>query len=269
MQAHRIKNLFSAIARHYDFLNSLLSLKRDKVWRQETVKASEVEPTSKVLDVCTGTGELALAYTDKLGTDGFVIGSDFCFEMLVIGDQKVKAGRGKADIGRMEEGRDGGTNLPIFQPSIPMPSPLLPPSSPCFLAADTLTLPFLDNTFDIVSVGFGIRNVSDLETGIREMTRVAAPGGRVAILEFTQPVNPLFRSLYYFYFTKVLPFLGNLISRNKDDAYGYLPRSVMKFPDCDALKTVMEQCGLTDVRYHRKTFGIVAIHVGRKPKNTP
>ncbi len=259
MQAHRIKNLFSAIARHYDFLNSLLSLKRDKVWRQETVKASEVEPTSKVLDVCTGTGELALAYTDKLGTDGFVIGSDFCFEMLVIGKQKVKAGRGKEKRGRLEEGKDGGPNLPTFQPSSPTPS------SPGFLAADTLTLPFLDHTFDIVSVGFGIRNVSDLELGIREMTRVAAPGGRVVILEFTQPVNPLFRSLYYFYFTKVLPFLGNLISRNKDDAYGYLPRSVMKFPDCDALKTVMEQCGLTDVRYQRKTFGIVAIHVGKKP----
>ncbi len=238
MQAHRIKNLFSAIARHYDFLNALLSLRRDKVWRQETVKASEVEPTSKVLDVCTGTGELALAYTDKLDTDGFVIGSDFCFEMLVIGDQKLQQ-----PVGTVSK------------------------RTTSFLAADTLTLPFLDNTFDIVSVGFGIRNVSDLEMGIREMTRVAAPGGRVVILEFTQPVNPLFRSLYYFYFTKVLPFLGNLISRNKDDAYGYLPRSVMKFPDCNALKQVMEQCGLTDVRYHRKTFGIVAIHVGKKPKN--
>ena len=248
MQAHGIKNLFSAIAKHYDFLNSLLSLKRDKVWRQETVKASEVEPTSKVLDVCTGTGELALAYTDKLGTDGYVIGSDFCFEMLVIGDQKLQQPVGAV------------SNRTTHQESVGAVSN----RTTHFLAADTLTLPFLDNTFDIVSVGFGIRNVSDLEMGIREMTRVAAPGGRVVILEFTQPVNPLFRSLYYFYFTKVLPFLGNLISRNKDDAYGYLPRSVMKFPDCDALKMVMEQCGLIDVRYYRKTFGIVAIHVGKK-----
>ena len=232
MQAHRIKNLFAAIARYYDFLNSLLSLRRDKMWRRETVKASDVEPTSKVLDVCTGTGELALAYSDKIAADGFVIGSDFCFEMLVIGNQKVE---------RKHQG------VPAR-----------------FLAADTLILPFLDNTFDIVSVGFGIRNVSDLEMGIREMGRVAAPGGRVVILEFTQPVNPLFRSLYYFYFTKILPFVGNLISRSKDDAYGYLPRSVMKFPDCDALKQVMEQCGLIDVQFHRKTFGIVAIHVGKK-----
>ena len=240
MQAHRIKNLFAAIARYYDFLNSLLSLKRDKMWRRETVKVSDVEPTSKVLDVCTGTGELALAYADKIAAEGFVIGSDFCFEMLIIGNRKLQQPVGAV--------ANRTTN---------------------FLAADTLILPFLDNTFDVVSVGFGIRNVSDLEMGIREMVRVAAPDGRVVILEFTQPINPLFRSLYYFYFTKILPFVGNLVSRSKDDAYGYLPRSVMKFPDCDALKTVMEQCGLTDVRYHRKTFGIVAIHVGKKPKNTP
>ena len=230
MQAHRIKNLFSVIARHYDFLNALLSLRRDKSWRRETVKVSDIGPTSKVLDVCTGTGELALAYTDKIGREGFVISSDFCFEMLVVGDQKAKR-------------KNRNTS---------------------FLAADTLTLPFLDNTFDIVSVGFGIRNVTDLEMGIREMTRVAAPGGRVVILEFTQPVNPLFRSLYYFYFTKILPFIGNCISGSEDDAYGYLPRSVMKFPNCEALKTVMEQCGLAEVRFYRKTFGIVAIHVGKK-----
>ena len=185
-----------------------------------------------MLDVCTGTGELALAYADKIGADSSVIGSDFCFEMLVVGKQKVE--------------RQDRTHA--FVP----------------IEADTLTLPFSDNTFDIVSVGFGIRNVSDLELGIQEMTRVAVPGGRIAILEFTQPVNPVFRSLYYFYFTKILPFIGNCISRSKDDAYGYLPRSVMQFPNCDALKVVMEQCGLTDVQYFRKTLGIVAIHVGEK-----
>ena len=224
------------MARHYDFLNSLLSLRRDRSWRRETVKASKVTPTSKVLDVCTGTGELALAYADKISAQGFVIASDFCFEMLVIGDQKLQRPVGAVSNRTTD-----------------------------FLAADTLILPFLDNTFDIVSVGFGIRNVSDLEMGIHEMTRVAAPGGRVVILEFTQPVNPLFRSLYYFYFAKILPFIGNRISGSEDDAYGYLPRSVMKFPNCDALKGVMEQCGLMDVRFYRKTFGIVAIHVGKKP----
>ncbi len=249
-QAHRIKNLFAAVARHYDFLNSLLSLRRDRSWRRETVKVSNVEPTSKVLDVCTGTGELALAYSDKISAEGFVIGSDFCFEMLVIGERKV-------------DRRNRSSTFP-GTPQPPLSGGQDGDSDPNFLAADTLILPFLDNTFDVVSVGFGIRNVSDLEMGIREMTRVAAPGGRVVILEFTQPVNPLFRGLYYFYFTKILPFIGNRISGSEDDAYGYLPRSVMKFPDCDALKAVMEQCGLMEVRFYRKTFGIVAIHVGKK-----
>ena len=246
MSDKKIQNLFSAIARYYDFLNALLSLRRDRSWRRETVKASDVEPTSKVLDVCTGTGELALAYRDKISAEGFVIGSDFCFEMLVIGDRKVKGkNRYATPLPPLSGGQDREPDT-------------------SFLAADTLTLPFLDDTFDIVSVGFGIRNVSDLEMGIREMTRVAVPGGRVVILEFTQPVNPVFRGLYYFYFTKILPFIGNRISGSEDDAYGYLPRSVMKFPNCDALKGVMERCGLTDVRFYRKTFGIVAIHVGRK-----
>ena len=252
MSDKRIQNLFSAVARHYDFLNALLSLRRDKSWRRETVKASGVAPTSKVLDVCTGTGELALAYADKISAEGFVIGSDFCFDMLVIGERKV-------ENGRVEDGKSG--HLSFHSSALPSF-----PSIPHFLAADTLTLPFLDNTFDIVSVGFGIRNVADLEMGIREMTRVAAPGGRVVILEFTQPTNPLFRGLYYFYFTKILPFIGNRISGSEDDAYGYLPRSVMKFPNCDALEGVMEQCGLTDVQFYRKTLGIVAIHVGRKRK---
>ena len=232
MQAHQIKKLFSAVARRYDFLNSLLSLRLDKSWRRETVKVSQVSSTSRVLDVCTGTGELALAYADNIGTEGYVLGSDFCYEMLAVGKQKVQ--------------RKGQANefIPI--------------------EADTLTLPFLDNSFDIVSVGFGIRNVSDLELGIREMIRVAVPGGKIVILEFTQPNNAFFRGLYYFYFTKILPFVGNVISRNEEDAYGYLPRSVLQFPDCDALKLVMEQSGLTDVQFYRKTFGIVAIHVGVK-----
>ncbi len=232
MQAQRIKNLFSAVARHYDFLNSLLSLRFDGMWRRETVKVSNVNPTCNVLDVCTGTGELALAYADKIETGRSVIGSDFCFEMLEVGKKKVERKKRQHSF------------IPI--------------------EADTLSLPFSDNTFDIVSVGFGIRNVSDFELGIKEMTRVAVKGGRIAILEFTQPVNPMFRRLYYFYFTKILPFIGNCISRNKDDAYGYLPRSVLQFPSCDELKKVMEQCGLSEVKYYRKTFGIVAIHVGIK-----
>ena len=227
-----VHKIFSAIARQYDFLNSLLSLRFDRSWRRFTARASGVTPTSKVLDVCTGTGELALAYVDEMGTNARVIGTDFCFEMLAVGKKKVEKQK--------------------------RPRAFVP------LEADTLTLPFVVNTFDVVSVGFGIRNVADLESGIREMARVAVSGGRVVILEFTQPNNVLFRGFYYFYFTKLLPLVGNLVSKNRDDAYGYLPKSVMEFPDCDELGRIMRSCGLEDVRFYRKTFGIVAIHAGRK-----
>ncbi|MCZ6680567.1 MAG: bifunctional demethylmenaquinone methyltransferase/2-methoxy-6-polyprenyl-1,4-benzoquinol methylase UbiE [Candidatus Poribacteria bacterium] len=227
-----VRKIFSAIARRYDFLNALLSLRRDRAWRKFTARMSEVTQRSRVLDVCTGTGELALAYADAIGNNSSVIGTDFCFDMLAVGKQKVeKQQRTHAFIG---------------------------------IEADTLCLPFTDNIFDVVSVGFGIRNVADIELGIREMMRVAVKGGRVVILEFTQPTAPVFRHIYYFYFKTLLPCIGNLISKNEDDAYGYLPNSVMQFPDCEQLKALMEKCGLADVRFYRKTLGIVAIHIGRK-----
>lgn len=226
-----VRKIFSSIAKRYDFLNTLLSLRRDRAWRRFTVQVSGVTQGSKVLDVCTGTGELALAYADVTDNTA-VIGTDFVYEMLAVGKDKV-----------IQQGR-ANAFIPI--------------------EADTLELPFADNTFDIVSVGFGIRNVADLELGIREMYRVATPNGRVAILEFTQPTTPLFRHMYYFYFRVLLPSIGNLISRNRDNAYGYLPNSVMQFPNCEQLKAIMETCGLTDVRFYRKTLGIVAIHIGTK-----
>ena len=227
-----IHNIFSAIARRYDFLNTLLSMGCDRSWRKFTARVSEIAPGNNVLDVCTGTGELALAYADAMGNGKPVIGTDFCFDMLAIGKEKIEKQRRSHDF------------VPI--------------------EADTLRLPFANDSFDVVSVGFGIRNVANLNLGIREMTRVAVKGGRIVILEFTQPSTPIFRNLHLLYFKRVLPVIGNLISRNKDDAYGYLPDSVMNFPNCEQLKTTMEGCGLTDVRFYQKTFGIVAIHVGRK-----
>jgi len=231
-KADYVRRMFGAIARRYDFLNSLLSLRRDRAWRKFTVQVSGVAPTSRILDVCTGTGELALAYAECNALQSPVIGTDFCYDMLLVGKQKV------------EKRQTARTFTPI--------------------EADTLQLPFADNLFDIVSVGFGIRNVADVEAGIREMTRVAVRGGRVVILEFTQPNLPVFRQLYYLYFKKVLPRVGNFVSKSKDDAYGYLPNSVLAFPDCVQLTALMEKCGLRDVRFYRKTLGIVAIHVGTK-----
>jgi demethylmenaquinone methyltransferase/2-methoxy-6-polyprenyl-1,4-benzoquinol methylase len=249
-----IQTIFTSIAKRYDLLNSLLSLSLDRSWRKFAVKVSQLKANDRVLDVCTGTGELALAYFKALSKGGRrkakgenniddvgnvgnffpqVIGTDFCAKMLEVGRQKLKKqGISEAQV-RLTE-------------------------------ADTLNLPFSDNSFDVVAVGFGIRNVSDLKGGILEMARVAAPGGRVVILEFTQPPNRLFRSLYYIYFTKLLPVIGKVISGDKYEAYSYLPESVLSFPDIYGLKKIMGECGLTDVKIYLKTFGIVSIHVGRK-----
>ena len=228
-----IHTIFSSIAKRYDFLNSLLSLRLDKRWREFTVSVSGLKPGQKILDVCTGTGELALAYAKALGNNTRVINTDFCHDMLIICKEKLA----KNKMGKML----------------------------VTIEADTLNLPFKNNSFDVVSVGFGIRNLTDIRRGIREMARVVVPGGRVVIFEFTQPINSIFRGIYYLYFTKVLPLIGNVISQNRNDAYGYLPNSVVVFPDRNQLKEIMEECGLRNVKVYAKTFGIVAIHVASKP----
>ncbi len=229
-----IQNMFSSIARFYDFLNHLLSLNLDQSWRRFAVSVSvnDAPNNAKALDVCTGTSDLAIAYSKELNKDGLVFGSDFCHEMLRYGNIKL---------------RKLGLNNKIR-----------------LMESDTLNLPFQDNKFNISSVGFGIRNVSNLEKGITEMQRVIVPGGKVVILEFSQPTNPLFRSLYFFYFKKILPIIGNILSKSKDNAYTYLRNSVLSFPDRQKLKEIMESCGLTDVKIYPRTFGIVTIHVGTK-----
>ena len=230
--AGNIKNMFSSIARFYDFLNKFLSLNFDKKWRASAVKASNVSADSKVLDVCSGTGDLAIAYSKVLSKKGKVVGSDFCHEMLKYGNSK---------IARLH-----------LEKSIHMTE------------ADTLNLPFRDNQFQIASVAFGIRNVSNLENGVKEMMRVVDKGGKVVILEFSQPTNPIFKQIYFFYFKKILPIIGNLISSSKDSAYTYLPNSVLTFPDREALKTKLENCGLKNIEIYSLTLGIVTIHIGTK-----
>ncbi len=232
-KGEHIQRMFGSIARVYDLLNTVLSFNFDKSWRKFAVKVSNVTPDAKILDVCTGTGDLAIAYSRVLNKEGRVIGSDFCHEMLRLANHKLmkKKFSGKIEI----------------------------------LEADTLSLPFQDDYFQVSAVAFGIRNVSDLSSGITEMMRTTAPGGRVVILEFSQPANPVFKAIYYFYFKRILPFIGKLISRSKYNAYAYLPSSVLNFPDRYGLKTVMESCGLEDVRIYSKTLGIVTVLVGKKP----
>ncbi len=233
-KGEHIRQMFGSIARVYDLLNTVLSFNFDKSWRRFAVKVSNAAPDSRILDVCTGTGDLAIAYTKVLNERGRVIGSDFCHEMAKLAGRKLRKKRlsGKVEV----------------------------------IGADTQHLPFQDNFFQVSAVAFGIRNVSDLRAGVTEMARITAPGGRVVILEFSQPTNPVFKAVYYFYFKKILPAIGKLVSRSTFNAYAYLPTSVLNFPDRYGLKALMESCGLEDIKIYAKTLGIVTIHVGRKPE---
>jgi demethylmenaquinone methyltransferase/2-methoxy-6-polyprenyl-1,4-benzoquinol methylase len=224
--------MFAAVSPRYDFLNHLLSLNQDRRWRKKAVAMSGLAPGGKVLDVCTGTADLALEYSKQVGASGTVVGTDFCPEMLHLGRQKVHT-----------DGVDARVEL---------------------IVADTLELPFPDGIFDVVSVAFGIRNVPEVERGIREMVRVAKLGGRVVILEFSLPENGVLNRMYMLYFTRLLPLIGRAISRSRNDAYEYLPDSVLKFPRGIEMRDLMRQCGLAGVSVTELTFGIVSLYIGVK-----
>jgi demethylmenaquinone methyltransferase/2-methoxy-6-polyprenyl-1,4-benzoquinol methylase len=230
----RIRAMFGNIAPRYDLLNHLLSLNIDRWWRARTTRlVPPVLDGSPILDVCTGTGDLALAY-DRVAKGTLpIVGADFCMPMLTRAQQKAAA-------------INAGDRIR-------------------FLEADAQRLPFADDTFQLVTVAFGLRNVTDTDKGIAEMVRVARPGGRVAILEFSKPRSFVFGGLYRFYFRTVLPRVGPMVSKSNDMAYDYLPRSVLEFPDGEALVKKLEAHGLTAVRFHPMTFGIATLYVATKP----
>jgi demethylmenaquinone methyltransferase/2-methoxy-6-polyprenyl-1,4-benzoquinol methylase len=232
----RIKQMFGSIAPVYDLLNHVLSLNIDKLWRRKATRLVPPEGDAAILDCCTGTGDLALAYHKATGGRTSIVAADFCHPMLVRGVAKA-ARKGAADQVR-------------------------------FLEADAQRLPFPDDTFQISTVAFGLRNVTDTNRGIAEMTRVTKPGGRVAILEFSRPRGWFFGRMYRFYFRRILPAVGQVISRSKDSAYHYLPASVLEFPDGEVLAEKLREHGLTDVRWHPFTFGIATLYVGKKRDRT-
>ena len=221
--------MFAEIAPRYDFLNHALSLNIDKRWRRFVIKKVERQlrrPGAVALDLCCGTADLSL----ELGAIAPTIGIDFCRPMLDVGREKVEP-----------------AGLPID-----------------LVEGDALNVPVLDGSVDVVTVAFGLRNVVSVEQGIKELYRLLKPGGRAAVLEFSRPQIPVFCQLFQFYFTRVLPKIGNAIS-GSTFAYQYLPDSVKKFPDQKALASLMQSFGFSDVRYYNLFGGVAALHVGDKP----
>jgi demethylmenaquinone methyltransferase/2-methoxy-6-polyprenyl-1,4-benzoquinol methylase len=228
----RVRRMFAEIAPRYDLLNHLLSFGVDRYWRWQTVRRVSPQGAAPLLDLCTGTGDLALAYAQRIPPEGRIVGADFCHEMLALGREK---------------GARAGHNGRVT-----------------FVEADAQRLPFSDNQFQIVCVAFGLRNVTDTDRGLREMVRVCQVGGRVAVLEFSMPRRQPVRGLYRWFFRRVLPKVGQTVSQSSSKAYNYLPESVDEFPDGPALVARMQAAGLRDMRYWPLTFGIATLYVGVK-----
>jgi demethylmenaquinone methyltransferase/2-methoxy-6-polyprenyl-1,4-benzoquinol methylase len=228
----RIRRMFGDIASRYDTLNHLLSLNLDKYWRWRTVRTVAPQGESPILDLCTGTGDLALAYFRATAGRVPIVAADFCHPMLVLGRQK---------------GTTAGANGQMT-----------------FVEADAQLLPLPDDRFQIVCVAFGLRNVTDTDRGLREMVRVCQPGGRVAVLEFSHPRWQPFAAIYGWYFRNVLPRIGQALAKNADEAYAYLPASVGEFPSGEALAARMRDAGLNEVTYHPMTLGVATLYVGTK-----
>jgi demethylmenaquinone methyltransferase / 2-methoxy-6-polyprenyl-1,4-benzoquinol methylase len=228
-KAAEVRRMFSAIARRYDLLNHLLSLNRDRAWRRVAVdRLLEGTPsTVTVLDACAGTFDLAVELADRAAFTGDVLAFDFAYAMLHMGRSKLPGRRILAGC------------------------------------ADALSLPLANAAVDGAMVAFGVRNLSDLDAGLRELARVIRPKGRLVILEFMTPARQPFRALYLWYFRHILPRIGRALSGD-ESAYSYLPASVREFPEPPELAQRLSQSGFIDVRWESMTGGIVAIHAGKR-----
>jgi demethylmenaquinone methyltransferase/2-methoxy-6-polyprenyl-1,4-benzoquinol methylase len=229
-KGEKIQQMFGAIAPRYDFLNRLLSFGIDRRWRKKAVRLLKYREGSRILDVATGTGDVALEIARSTPASVRITGADFCREMVDLGEAKVSA---SPYAGRID-----------------------------FKVAPCEDLPFANNTFDSITIAFGIRNVVDRKLGLAEMWRVLSPGGRMIILEFSTPRSVIFRQIYYFYFRRLLPVVGGLFSRYK--AYQYLPDSVLEFPSHGEFSSMISGAGFRNIHIKELTFGIATIYVGEK-----
>ncbi len=231
-KAAYVQQMFADVAPQYDRLNAILSFSQHKRWRRLAVALAHPQSGDTCLDVCTGTGDFAVDLARVVGSSGTVIGADFCEPMIRNGMDKI----GKAPGGAI-----------------------------AMMVADAESLPYPDAQFDVVTVGFGVRNVAHLDTAIGEMARVTTSGGRVVILEFNRPrPTAWYKSLVDFYLFRILPRIGGLFSRR--EAYTYLPESMKHFVSREKLTELMEQSGLQNVSVRDLNFGTVCIHLGTKPK---
>jgi demethylmenaquinone methyltransferase/2-methoxy-6-polyprenyl-1,4-benzoquinol methylase len=228
--ASEVRGMFDRISGVYDLMNSAMTAGLHHEWRQRAVDRAEVGPGSDALDICCGTGDLALELRRRIGPDGRVVGSDFSEPML--------------DLARRKSGEEG---LPVE-----------------FGWADALDLPYGDASFDAVTIGFGARNLADLPKGLSEMARVLRPGGRLVILEITRPQREPLASFYSLWFDRLIPVIGSLAGDS--DAYSYLPNSVRTFPEPERLAGMIDTAGFTEIRWLLLAGGIIAIHSATKAK---
>lgn len=231
-KASKVADVFHSVAAKYDVMNDLMSLGVHRIWKRLTIESSGVRPGHKVLDIAGGTGDLTMQFSKRVGDQGEVVLADINASMLNVGRDRL-----------LDKGY--GSNIEFVQ-------------------ANAECLPFPDNHFNIVSIAFGLRNVTDKDKAIASMLRVLKPGGRLLILEFSKPSNALLSDAYDKYSFTALPMMGKLIT-NDSESYQYLAESIRMHPDQETLKGMMEQAGFVNTRYQNMTGGIVALHSGVKP----
>lgn len=233
-KATYVQETFNSIAKRYDLMNTLMSFGLDKGWRKKAVQTVEARPGMKVVDICCGTAQLSLELAMAVGEEGKVTGLDFSENMLAIARENL------ADS-------PYASRIELIQ-------------------GDAMNLPFADNSFDGATVGWGLRNLPDLEKGIKEMIRVVKPGSMVVSLDMAKPTMPGFKQAYWLYFEKLVPLMGKLWA-GKAKAYQYLHDSAVEFPAQQELAKIFARCGLKETRYQNLAGGVVAIVSGRKPQD--
>lgn len=232
MELDFIKEMFDSIAPRYDFLNRLLSLRQDIYWRRTMITALDLPDNASVLDVACGTGDVLLEILSRMENQKLIIGADFAPEMLKLAKIKILEA-------------NPGPNVQL-------------------IAGNALHLPFSPNSFDAITIAFGIRNIMDRESALTSFFKCLKPGGKVAVLELATPANKTLLSLYLFYFSKILPIIGAFFSKHLK-AYDYLPASVINFPTPDKFAAIMKQAGFKQIKWRRLTMGIATVHIGQKP----